>query len=380
VGTAEKLMKNIYNILYLANSGNIIGGGQISIKTLLEGLDEKKYHPLVVCPTNGNLVDELNKLGIETTIIKMESLRKLNVLSWVNTIFKLIRLIKRRNFDLIHSNGSRPTIYGGIAARITKTPLIWHVRIADTDKWVDKVLARFATKILVVSKAVSLRFKWNKKKITVVYNGIDLEKFNPLIDGTKIRQEFSLLSSTPLVGIVGRLDNYKGHEYFIKAAKKVIDAIPNTRFLIVGDGENRKKLESLKMKLGLNGHVIFTGNRDDIAEIMAALDLFVLSSVSEGFGRSAVEAMACGKAVVASNVGGLSEVVEDGVTGKLIPSKNPDSLTMAILSLLEDNEKTRRMGHAGRQRAEKMFSLRENIMKTVRIYEQVISNQEELKT
>ena len=373
-------MKNLYNILYLANSGNIIGGGQISIRTLLEGLDEKKYHPLVVCPTRGNLVDELNNLGIETTIIKMESLRKLNVLSWFNTIFKLIRLIKRRNLDLIHSNGSRPTIYGGIAARITQTPLIWHVRIADTDKWVDKVLARFATKILVVSKAVSLRFKWNKKKITVVYNGIDLEKFNPLIDGTKIRQEFSLLSSTPLVGIVGRLDNYKGHEYFIKAARKVIDAIPNTRFLIVGDGENRKKLESLKMKLGLNGHVIFTGNRDDIAEMMSALDLFVLSSVSEGFGRSAVEAMACGKAVVASNVGGLSEVVEDGVTGKLIPSKNPDSLTMAILSLLEDNEKARRMGHAGRQRTEKMFSLPENIMKTVGIYEQVISNQEELKT
>jgi glycosyltransferase involved in cell wall biosynthesis len=379
VGTAEKLMKNKYNILYLANSGNIIGGGQISIRNLLEGLDEKKYYPLVVCPTRGNLVDELSKLNIETTIIKMESLRKLNVLSWINIIFKLIRLIKRRNIDLIHSNGSRATIYGGIAARITKIPLIWHVRIADTDKWVDKVLARFATKILVVSKAVSLRFKWNKKKITVVYNGIDLEKFNPLIDGTKIRQEFSLLSSTPLVGIVGRLDNYKGHEYFIKAAKKVIDAIPNTRFLIVGDGENRKKLETLKMKLGLNGHVIFTGNRNDIAEIMAALDLFVLSSVSEGFGRSAVEAMACGKAVVASNVGGLSEIVEDGITGKLVPPRNPDALMTTILGLLKDKEKAKRMGRAGRQRAEKMFSLQQNIKKTLRIYEQIISNQKEYK-
>jgi glycosyltransferase involved in cell wall biosynthesis len=380
MGNAEKQVKKPYHILYLANAGNIIGGGQISLRNLLEGLDEKKYYPLVVCPNRGNLVDEFKNIGIETIIIKMESLRKLNVLSWISTICKLIRLIRKRSIDIIHSNGTRPTIYGGIAARLTKTPLIWHVRIADTDNWVDKVLARFSTKILVVSKAVRLRFKGIKKKIAVVYNGIDLDKFNPFINGTKIRQEFSLLSSTPLVGIVGRLDNYKGHEYFIKAARKVIDAIPNTRFLIVGDGENRKKLESLKMKLGLNGHVIFTGNRDDIAEIMAALDLFVLSSVSEGFGRSAVEAMACGKAVVASNVGGLSEVVEDGVTGKLIPSKNPDSLTMAILSLLEDNEKTRRMGHAGRQRAEKMFSLRENIMKTVRIYEQVISNQEELKT
>lgn len=379
MGNAEKQVKKPYHILYLANSGNIIGGGQISLKTLLEGLDEKKYYPLVVCPNRGNLVNEIEKLGIETFIIKMESFRKLKVMSWVSSICELIRLINVRNINVIHSNGSRPTIYGGIAARITKTPLIWHVRIADTDKWVDKVLARFATKILVVSKAVRLRFKGIKEKIAVVYNGIDLDKFNPLIDGTKIRQEFSLSSSTPIVGIVGRLDNYKGHQYFIKAARKVVDTIPNARFMIVGDGENRKKLEYLKKKLGLDEHIIFTGNRDDIAEILAALDLFVLSSVSEGFGRSAVEAMACGKAVVASNVGGLSEVVENGITGKLIPSRNPDSLTMAILSLLKDKEKTRRMGCAGRQRAEKMFSLQKNISETLRIYEQIISNQKEYK-
>lgn len=370
-------MKKIYNILFLANSGNIIGGGQMSMRALLERLAKKKFYPLAVCPTKGNLVDELKKLNIETKIIKMETLRKINVLSWVSTICKLIQLIKRRKIDLIHSNGSRPTIYGGLAARITKTPLIWHVRIADSDKWLDKVLAPIATKILVVSKAVKLRFKWVKNKIIVVYNGIDLDKFNPAIDGTKIRQEFCLSDNTPLVGIVGRLDNYKGHQYFLKAARKVVNTIPDARFLIVGAGENREKLENLNKKLGLNGNVIFTGNRNDIPEILGALDLFVLSSVSEGFGRSAAEAMACGKAVVASNVGGLTEIVEDGITGKLVQPKNPDALMIAILSLLEDNENAQRMGRAGRQRAEKMFSLQQNIRKTQTIYEQIISNQKE---
>ena len=161
--------------MYLANSGVIIGGGQISLLELLKGLNHEKISPYVVCPSEGNLVHELNKIRINPQIIEMETLRKGNIVSWIKTIKKLIRIINEEKIDLIHSNGSRPTIYGGIASKIKKIPLIWHVRIEDTDKWVDKVLALFATRILVVSKAVRGRFSWIENKITVVYNGIDLE-------------------------------------------------------------------------------------------------------------------------------------------------------------------------------------------------------------
>jgi len=368
-------MVRLSNILYLANSGEIFGGGQISLSGLMKGLDQERFQPLVVCPATGSLVDELKRMSVETQITRMGTLRNLNIFSWIKTINRLIQLIKRRKIDLIHSNGSRATIYGGIAARLTRTPLIWHVRIAGCDRLLDKPLTRLATKIIVISEAVGRRFDWLKnkgEKVVVIYNGIDLERFNPTINGKRIREEFLLSPETPLIGIVGRLDWYKGHQYFLQATKKVTEAIPDARFLIVGDGGYRKRLENLTKELGLDKKVIFTGNRKDIPQILASLDLFVLSSVSEGFGRSVAEAMACGKPVVATKVGGLLEVIEDGVTGSLAPSKNPKALAKAIITLLQDKEKTQKMGMAGRKRAEELFSIEKNVKKTEELYEKIL--------
>ena len=365
-----------FNILYLANSGEIFGGGQISLLGLIKGLNRKRFHPLVVCPTGGSLVDELKRLGIETEIIKMKTLRRLNIFSWMKTINKLFRLIKERKIDLIHSNGSRPTIYGSIAAKLSKAPLIWHVRIANRDRLLDKLLARLATKIVVISKAVGKRFNWLKdkeNKVIVVYNGIDLERFNPTINGEKIREEFHLSPEIPLIGIVGRLDWYKGHQYFLQAAKEVTGTIPEARFLIIGDGEYRKRLENLRKELDLDKKVIFTGNRRDIPQILASLNIFVLSSVSEGFGRSVAEAMACEKAVVATKVGGLPEVVEDRITGRLVPPKNPSALAEAIVNLLKDKKKAKEMGRAGQKRVEELFSIKKNVRKTEELYEKILT-------
>lgn len=382
MGETKEYIMESFDILYLANSGEIFGGGQISLMGLIKGLNRMKFHPLVLCPAEGSLVDELNKMSVETQIIRMETLRNLNIFSWMRTINRLIQIIQRRKIDLIHSNGSRPTIYGGIAARLTKIPLIWHVRIADSDRLLDKLLAKLAVRIIVVSKAVGRRFNWLKdkeNKVAVIYNGIDLEKFNPAVNGEKIRKEFHLSLDTPLVGIVGRLDWYKGHQYFLQAAKKVAEAIPDTHFLIVGDGEYRERLENLRKELGLNENVIFTGNREDIPQILADIDIFALSSVSEGFGRSAAEAMACAKPVVATKVGSLPEVVDDGITGSLVLPRNPNALAEAIITLLQNKEKAQRMGQAGRKRVEKMFSLQQNIRQTGEIYEEILQIRKECK-
>lgn len=369
-------MTKSFNILYLANSGEIFGGGQISLLGLIKGLNQGRFHPFVVCPADGSLVDELSKMGVETQIIRMETLRNLNIFSWMRTIHRLIQLIKGIKIDLIHSNGSRATIYGGIAARLTNTPLIWHVRIADSDRLLDKLLARLAAKIIVISKAVGKRFDWLKnkeEKIVVIYNGIDLEKFNPWINGEKIREEFHLSFQTPLVGIVGRLDWYKGHGYFLQAAKKIAEAIPDTHFLIVGDGEYKKRLENIRKELGLNENVLFTGNREDIPQILAGIDIFLLSSVSEGFGRSVAEAMACGKPVVATRAGGIPEIVVDGRTGILVPPRDSNAMACAIIELLKDREKGKDMGRKGRKRVEGFFSIERNVRETELVYQTVLS-------
>lgn len=371
-------MSETYTILYLANSGDIIGGGQISLLGLLKRLNRGKYHPVVVCPSVGSLYDELKRIGVETHIVRMNTLRNLNFLLWVKTINRLVQLIKSKKIQIIHSNGSRATIFGGIAARLTKTPLIWHVRIVNSDKLLDRLLARLASKIIVISKAVSRRFNWLKNKedkIVLVYNGIDLERFKPNVGIRKVRGEISLSSKTPMVVTVGRLDWYKGHKYLLEAAEKIVQTLPDARFLIVGDGGYRKRLENQVKQLNLDENVIFTGNRKDIPEILAGIDLFVLSSVSEGFGRAVAEAMACAKTVVATKAGGLSEVVEDGITGRLVSPKNSTALAEAIIELLKDKKKAENMGIAGRKRVEKLFSIERNVKSIEELYEKILTRE-----
>ncbi len=368
-------MNTPITILYLANSGDIIGGGQISLLSLLKGLNRDRFNPVIVCPAEGGLSEALKRMNVETYIIKMGTLRKLDIFSWIQSIYKMVKIIREKSVHIIHSNGSRATIYGGLAARLTRTPLIWHVRIADSDRLLDTLLAKLSSHIVAISEAVQKRFCWivnSTKDTTVIYNGVDTKEFNPAIDGSGIREEFGISPETPLIGTVGRMDWYKGHEYFIHAAAQVIEKIPNAHFLIVGDGENRKSLITLVQNLHLSNQVFFAGNRDDVPQILACLDLFVLSSVSEGFGRAAAEAMACAKPVVATTAGGLPEVVENGITGKLVHPRDSSALAAAILEMIGDRERAQRMGVAGRRRVETLFSIEQNISRTEKLYESML--------
>ncbi|MBL7196675.1 MAG: glycosyltransferase [Candidatus Omnitrophica bacterium] len=372
-------MMSKFRILYVENFSEIIGGGQISLLALLEKLDKELFNPIVVCPSRGSLPEALKRLNIEIKIIEMHRLKRFSILNVVKSILRIRKLIREKNIDLIHSNGSRACFYAGIAARLERIPLVWHVRIADSDGLLDRFLAGLSTQIIAISDAVNRRFGWMKNresKVKTIYNGIDLARFNPSLSGEKIRKEFGLALQTPLVGTVGRLDWYKGHQYFLKAARKVVDNIPECCFLIVGDGEKRKELEELTKELNLNKSVIFTGNREDIPQILVSLDLFILSSVSEGFGRSAAEAMACAKPVVATKAGGLSEVVEDGVTGLLISPADPTALSKAIVIMLKNKDESQKMGLAGRRRAENLFEIKVHIKKIENLYIELLKKNE----
>jgi glycosyltransferase involved in cell wall biosynthesis len=363
------------NVLYVENFSEIIGGGQISLLGLLEKLDREKFNPIVICPAEGNLVAALERFVSKVKIVKMQSLKKLNLYRIYKSISEIRRLIRDEKIDLIHCNGSRACFYAGIAGRLERVPVIWHVRIADRDILLDTFLASLSTKIVAISNAVNMRFTRMgkiKEKVRTIYNGVDLERFNPSISGENIRKEFGLDAQAPFVGMVGRLDWYKGHKYFLKAARKVVDIIPECRFLIVGEGEKRKELESLATRLKLNNNVIFTGKREDIPEILASLNLFVLSSVSEGLGRSIIEAMAMERAVVATNVGGIAEVVKDKETGILVPVRDEVALAEGILKLLRDKDMALKMGLAGRRIVESKFDIKINAEKLQDLYEEIL--------
>lgn len=194
-------------------------------------------------------------------------------------------------------------------------------------------------------------------KVYVIPNGVEVARFHPLRDGTAVRDELRIARTTPVAGIVAALRPEKNHELFLRAAARVRDRIPPARFLIVGDGAERDRLERLAAELKLTDAVCFLGNRDDIPDVLAALDVFVLTSKIEANPVSILEAMASGKPVIAPRVGSISESLDDGRTGFLTEPDNLRQVADRMIELLCNRELARRMGQAGRAAAVERWSL-----------------------
>jgi glycosyltransferase involved in cell wall biosynthesis len=254
------------------------------------------------------------------------------------------------------------------------------VRVSTPEKKsFEKFLFNRAHKVIAVSKAASQRFQEfesAQEKVVIIYNGVDLTEFTPQPPDSQLREEFGIEKDRILVGTLGQLIPGKGQDVFLKAAAQVIKQTPEVKFMIVGDGNQfyRQKLEDLSKDLGLSGKVVFTGFREDIPRITSLLDISVLPSTThlEGLSRVIIEAMASSKPVIATNSGGNPEAVEDGITGILVPPEDSHSLAESILDLIKDETKRNRMGEAGRTRAEKLFSIENNISQIEKIYEELL--------
>lgn len=369
-----------HNILYTSLSGQMLGGGQRSLLLLLERLDRKKFKPFLACPSVGDLVGKAEKQGVETQIIKMGRIKSPNVISTAATVLKFKRLIERKNIDLIHTDSPRQAFYAGRAARLTGTPLIWHVRVSTPEKKsFEKLLFNRAQMVIAVSKAASQRFQGfesAQEKVVVIYNGVDLAEFTPQQPDIQLREEFEIEKDWILVGTIGQLIPGKGQDVFLKAAAQVAKQVSQVKFMIAGDGNKayRQKLEDLSRDLRLSGKVVFAGFREDIPRVTNLLDIAVLPSTThlEGLSRVIIEAMALSKPVIATNSGGNPEAVEDGTTGILVPSGDSFCLAESILDLIKDETKRNRMGEAGRERAEKLFSIEKNVSRIEKVYEELL--------
>ena len=208
-------------------------------------------------------------------------------------------------------------------------------------------------------------------RTTVVYEGIDLERVNaapPL----NVHEEFWMPRHAPVVGNVAALVPHKGQRCLIDAAASVLRRVPDARFLIVGEGELAETLRKQIKHLHLERHVVLTGFRPDVLSLHKGFDLFVMSSVTEGLGTSALDAMACGRAVVATRTGGLSEVVADGETGLLVPIRDPATLADAIIRLLQNSTLREQYGRAGLARAHRLFNADRMTDETVRVYDRLV--------
>ena len=358
-------------ILVVSNHGAIVGGGELSLMDLLRGLDRDRWAPSLVVPEDGDVAAMARELELPVHVIPLPTLRRPS-LAGARSVTTLAGLVRATGAALIHANGSRAMAYAGAAGRLASCPTLWHVRIADSDGLLDRALCAMATLVVATSRGVARRFSWAAAKVRVVPNGIDLERFAPRAPSVTLRAALQLPTSAPLAVSVGRHVPEKGYRHLVDAAARLEHTRPGVHWVLVGDGELRTELEAQARRLDLASRVHFTGSRNDVADLLALADVFVLPSESEGFGRVLVEAMAMARAIVATNVGGIPDIVLDGETGVLVEPANAVALAHAVRGLLDDPARAARLGAAGRRRAESTFSVGAHVDGIERVYHEVL--------
>jgi glycosyltransferase involved in cell wall biosynthesis len=358
-----------YRVLYTTPSEYMMGGGQWSLYYLIKHLNKDLFHPIVLCPDKGELAEKMRLARAEVLFLNLGRIRHFNPL----VLWKLISIMKERGVDIVHTDSSTETFYAGMAARIAGAPLIWHIRVSEREWVLDRILASFSKRLILVANALSQRFDWLNKtgKLVMIYNGIDLEEFDKSPSGLSIRRELSINKDTVLLGCIGRIEERKGQKYIVSAIRD----LNNVKLILVGRGEEGylKKIKSLCEQFGVSDRVIHIGYRDDIPSLLKEIDILVFPTISgEGFPRVILEAMAAGKPVVATDNAGNPEAVVDELTGYIVPTGDSSALAAKIKELITNKKMGKTMGQAGRKRVEEFFTIQQSVQRIEEVYSDVL--------
>jgi glycosyltransferase involved in cell wall biosynthesis len=290
----------------------------------------------------------------------------LNGAVWLRFFFHLCWVIYRHQVDIIHVNSYVPGNYARLAGALMQTPIIidhWHgfTRFTKKRRLICRLLGRVTDLSIAVSQGVKdylvEQVGLDPAGVRVVPNGVDMAAIDAARPGPAVRQELGLPEDVPVIGLVGRLDHWgKGHKELFEAMAGLKKRYP-VQALIVGGGRREAEMRELAAGLGLAGQAHFLGQRQDVPDLLKAMDIFVLPSYSEGLSLALLEAMAAGLPVIATAVGGTPEVVTDGVTGLLVPPRDPEALAGALERLLADPAGARALGNKAREHVRERYSL-----------------------
>lgn len=304
-----------------------------------------------------------------------------------SALLKLILFLKREKVDLINAHGYRDHLLSVLAGRIAGVKVLIrtkHNHVPLKGGALSRfIYGRLTDRIIAISghiKHVMASSGIDPSHITVIHTSVDLRYFSPRPKNDRLLDEFGLAYDRPVIGSVARLSDRKGMPYLLDALKLLQDAGRRFSCLIVGGGgsASEEKIVLLKRRaeyLGLTPRLVFTGLRQDIPELLSLFDCFVLPSLDEGLGRSLVEAMAAGKPVVASRVGGIPEAVEDGKTGILVPPGDARALANALAAVLDNPERALEMGRRGRERAETLFDEERMVDSICSLYRELLGQE-----
>ena len=365
----------VANVLYVIATLDPAGAEQ-QLVALATRLDRSRFHPTVCCLTRGGpLAQDLAGAGVETIVLGKQSKLGLGVVP------RLAGLIRRRHIDLVHTWLFTGNAFGRAAAVVAGgCKIVASER--SVDRWrgwlhvlVDRALAARTSRIIANAEAVKQFYVESERiparKFTVIPNGLDHARFSA-VRPAALRQELGLAPDARLVGCAARLEEQKGIECLIDAARLLEGRDAHAVFLVAGDGPKAPELRARVRDVGLESHFRLLGHRDDMPSFMAGLDVFVLPSFWEGLPNVVLEAMAAGCAVVATNVGGTRELVEHGLTGLLVPARDPQAIADAVRRVLNDPVWARRLADAAREKAGS-YTLERMVARTQQVYDEVLA-------
>ena len=380
-------------------------GAEIAMLNLVRHLDSKKVTPIVVFGGYGPVVEQMNPFAdthvlpmpVEVAGAKKDSLglaslfRVRATLGGAAYIWKLAKFIRRNDVDVVHTNSLKADVIGGIAGRLAGRQVIWHVRDRIDEDYLPRsvvrmfrLLSRWVPRLVITNSAATLEslYPGAPQDHSLPFSVKSGGRTVVVHDGTPWpfpAERTSASNGVVRIGLIGRISPWKGQHIFLQAVALVRKNFPEARFFIVGgalfgEAEYDRKVRALTESLGISGLVTFTGFRKDVPNVIADMDLIVhASTTGEPFGQVIIEGMAAGKPVVATNGGGVPEIVDDGKTGILVPMGDVQAMADAISRLLADPVLAADMGARGRERVRDHFTIERKARKIEAVYQEMFS-------
>jgi len=366
----------------------IMSGVQKAMLDILERLDRNKYDITILCNSEGELTQAADRLNFHHIILP-ELKREIHPFYDMLALIKLIKIIRRNRFQLVHTHSSKSGFIGRFAARAAGVPCIVHTvqgfafhefssRVSVlVIGFLERIASLVTDEIIFVNhhdRVVAAQLKLAPRdKMVTIHNGIDLTVINPGDPSGDSRRPAASDSNGAVVGMVARLWEQKAPQDFIRSIPVVLRELPDAKFMVIGDGHLRPQLEQLTAQLRIADNVRFLGWRKDVRDLLKQLDVFVLPSLWEGLPVSILEAMASGKPVVASDIKGNNELVVHGETGFLVPPGQPDKIGESVLKLLKNRTLAQKMGLKGYRRVKEKFDINDTIGKINREYDTLLA-------
>lgn len=352
-------------------AGTNLYGGALQVLYLIKGLQGSGHNNVLVCPEQSEIAVHAGKTGACIHAIPMKGDFDLPLIG------RLRKIIAMEQPDIVHLHSRRGAdVLGGIAARLAHAKVVLTRRVDNPESSLQvRLKYRLFDKVIAISEGIRnilISAGVPAEKVACVRSAIDIQNYTALCDDPWFRKEFGLAQDAKVIGMVAQFIERKGHRYLLQAIPGILSQYPQARFILLGKGPLEADIRAMAIAAGIQSSLLFAGFRNDLERILPCLYAIVHPAEMEGLGVALLQAAACGVPLIGTHVGGIPEIVIDGVDGYLIPPRSPQAIAAAVLKLLDDPVKARAMGGAARAIVEKGFSIDAMVAGNLGVYRELM--------